>query len=810
MRRALLLAFAAALLSCSPAQAAFTPFALASASPEQGIQADYAYDPAISGNGHYVVFVGSVKSVPGIYRGELVAGEPGQPPKLVALQAVAYGNHAGAPSISANGQYVSFTTDQNPATGQPAGDGACSSVYVRNMQQAPENEPAHPISKKPDAWQPEKQPAGSSEPPAFTLVSAPNGSSASLTYVLSTLSPNRYGACGSATAARVALSGNGQEVAFTVISSSDLTGACTVEEETLTCPTPPNQVAVRDLETKTTTLVSSTLASQGGTPQPTPQPVPVGAALSGPTVTPVTDLPRGGAVELPLGASTAAISADGSTVSWMGIEVAAQAPVAQPLPGVPDDPDSYAEPLWRRISEGPGAPTRRVLAGDDPSAPECPPACPGGLDLAWDTQGITNEEYPGAAPEYGSYTSQAGTSFIAGAGLGGPLAALTPQLSAEGTEVALLSTQPTYGEDPDFGLFNASKPPPANAFVVNMAPGLTRAQSIQRLTDWASLNFEDTELDSPIASVALSPNGSRVAFTTARVAFPLAPPALITPTLSQAAVSQLYEVNLAGGTLAMVSFGYNGQPANGGVIAAAYSEDGKTLALASGATNLVYGVVNEGADVFVTEEIHSPAVAGQQSIAPTPPWPAAEIPWSLSATATPSPDGTLDLYVSVPGAGRLSASAVSAVSGLSVPSVATRARKTARGAHKAAGRPNARRAVAARRKQGSGRKGSAHTRKTSSVSAPGDAQIAYAAANTSGPETIELHLTPAARYDALLQDSRYGLYTTITLTFTALGHRTVHETLRVSFPHRPSIYPLPTVKRPTVKHPKATHRSRRK
>jgi hypothetical protein len=796
MRRALLLALAAALLSCAPAQAAFTPFALASASPAQGIQADYAYDPAISGNGRYVVFVGSVKSVPGIYRGELVPGEPGQPPKLVALQAVAYGNHAGAPSISASGQYVSFTSDQNPATGSPGGDAACSSVYVRNMQQAPESEPAHPISKTPDPWQPEKQPAGTSEPPAFTLASAPDGSSESLTYVLSVLTPNRYGACGAATAARVALSANGQEVAFTVLSSSNLTGACSEEEETLTCPTPPNQVAVRDLETKTTTLVSSTLASQGATPQP----VPVGAALSGPTVTPVTDLPRGGAVELPLGASTAAISADGSTVSWMGIEVAAQAPVAQPLPGVPDDPDSYAEPLWRRISEGPGAPTRRVLAGDDPSAPECPPACPGGLDLAWDTQGITDEEYPGAAPEFGSYTSQAGTSFIAGAGLGGPLAALTPQLSADGGEVALLSTQPTYGEDPSFGLFNASKPPPANAFVVNMAPGLTRAQSIQRLTDWASLNFEDTELDSPIASVALSPDGTRVAFTTARVAFPLAPPALITPTLSQAAVSQLYEVNLAGGTLAMVSFGYNGQPANGGVIAAAFSEDGKTLALASGATNLVYGVVNEGADVFVTEEIHSPAVAGQQSIAPTPPWPAAAIPWNLSATATPSPDGTLDLYVSVPGAGRLSASAVSAVSAQGSASAAKRTRKAARGAHKTAAPSDARRAVAARRKQGSGKKGSTHIRKTSRAPKPLDAQIAHAAANTTGPETIELHLIPAARFDALLRASKYGLYTTITLTFTAPGHRTMHETLRVSFPHRPAIYPIPTAK----------HRSKRK
>jgi hypothetical protein len=106
----------------------------------------------------------------------------------------------------------------------------------------------------------------------------------------------------------------------------------------------------------------------------------------------------------------------------------------------------------------------------------------------------------------------------------------------------------------------------------------------------------------------------------------------------------------------------------------------------------------------------------------------------------------------------------------------------------------ARRAVAARHRQTSGRKGSAHPRRASRAPTPLSAQIAHAAASTNGAETIELHLIPAARYDALLRASKYGLYTTITLTFTAPGHRTVHETLRVSFPHRPPLYPLPTAK----------------
>jgi hypothetical protein len=800
--RLLLLALAALLVCCASAQATFTPFALVSANPEKDLEADYAYDPAISADGRYTVFTGSVASQPGIYRKELATGK---------LELVAPGPDAGAPSISANGQYVSFTTDENPATGQANGAAGCSSVYVRNMQSEPEQESP---ATEPKTWQPEK-----SADPAFTLVSANNSSAESLTYVRVA----GRSSCGSAAAARVALSANGQEVAFTVLSPSSLTGACELDEETdtLLCPTPAYQVAVRNLATQTTTLVSSTLASQGGTPQP----VANGAALAGPTVTGIISLKGGGHAQFAVGASTAAISADGSTVAWMGIEIAAQAPVAQPLPTIPSGPssyfpDSYAEPLWRRISEGPAAPTRRVLAGDDPSAPECPPACTGGVDLGWDTQSISASEYTGAAPQYGSFTSQAGsaTGFAAGAGLRDPLAAVTPQLSANGMTVALLSTQPNYGEDPDFGLFNATVPPPANAFVVNMAPGLTRAQAITRLTDWASLNFEDSELAAPVTSIALSGDGTRVVFSTERIAFPLAPPALITPTLSQAAVAQLYEANLLGGTLALVSTGYDGQPANEEVFAAALSENGHAIALASGASNLVYGVVNQGSDVFLTEEIHSPTAPGQQTLTPIPPWPAAEVPWSISTTATPSPDGTLVLYVSVPGAGRLSASAVGAVSGSGSTTTGGRPRKAAK-------RRGKRRAVAARQ-QGKAAarrtdksKGSKHSKsskrkgKTHKPAAP-SALIAHTAASTIGPGVIELHLIPAARYDSLLQDSKFGLYTTITVTFTAPGHKTLHETLRVSFPHRPPIYdvptpgyPLPKSKPPKSKPPK--HQARK-
>ncbi len=256
------------------------------------------------------------------------------------------------------------------------------------------------------------------------------------------------------------------------------------------------------------------------------------------------------------------------------------------------------------------------------------------------------------------------TGFASGAGLRDPLAAVTPQLSDDGMTVALLSTQPNYGEDPNFGLFDATKPPPANAFVVNMAPGLTRAQAITRLTDWASLNFNDRELASPVDEHrALRRRHARgVHHRAGRL--PAGPAGADHPDAQPGRRGAAVRGQPASAARSRWSLSATtGSPPTKKSSRPALSEDGHTIALASGATNLVYGVVNQGSDIFTTEEVHSPAAPAQQSITPTPPWPAAEVPWNLSATATPSPDGTLELYVSVPGAGRLSASAVSAVGG---------------------------------------------------------------------------------------------------------------------------------------------------
>ncbi len=709
-----MLAFAA-MLACwavcdpSPTQAAFTPFELASSDPELGVQAEYASEPAISPEGRYVAFTGAVAGKHGIYRKDLLTGE---------LASVAEGVSAGAPSISDEGRYVSFTTSEDPAKPGTPLPGGCTQVYRRDME-------------------------GSGA--SFQIVSARSESEEPLNY-------EKCPGGGSASANRVAISADGSKVAFTVISKSDLTG-----EEGKT-ETPENQVAVRSFgETPpTTTLVSVAKGTQN--------PVSGGAALSGPPEI-TAETPRISHDNV----STASISADGSTVAWMGINVFAQTELNEPaVPGLETEfPEVYAEPLWRRIAEGPAAPTRRVLAGDDASAPGCPPQCQGGLDLTWD------EQY-----EIGNWVERAQRGYAVGPregsfvepalkGFGSELQAITPQLSADGMKVAILSTQPDYGHIPGFGPFQTELPAPtANAFVVNMAPGLTREQAITRLTEWASTEFSSGALDGTIAGIAMSADGTRVLFVTQRNVFPLAPPALITERVSQAGIPQLYEANLQAGTLALVSQGYNGEPADaegkvGGIKTATLSADGKVLALASGSSNLAPGTVNEGSAVFVAGEQVSPEAIGEQSVTPLPQGPTGDPAWSISATASRSRDGALLIDVAVPGAGRLAASASAPVP---TKVVMSRPRGRSTGGHAAAARARTITVIASRR-------------------------VASAGASARGEGLLELRLLPAKRYRSLVS-SKGGLYATISVTFTAPGHRKLTETLQASFPRPAPVHHL--------------------
>jgi len=752
-RTATITALAAiAIWSCwlaASAEASFTSFRLASSDPQLKLQADFAYEPAVSANGRYVAFVGIVASKAGIFRKNLQTEE---------LAAVALGRAIGGPSISADGRYVSFTAAEDLTTGAPSADG-CTQVYVRDMELGP----ARPASQE----------ALGTVNGAYELASVPVQATEPRPIAYEGAGEEGCPGGGSTAARAVALSADGRKVAFTTIGRSDLTAGAQELARGAT-PTPPLQVAVRDLQAGRTTLVSATLnsisaASRGeSVPQ---EPVPEGAAVAG--------VPQGRVFpglhgkETRLGeeaASTAAISADGTTAAWMGIDVAAQAPLTRaPRVGYPA---GYAEPLWRRIADGPGAPTRRVLAGDDPSAAGCPPECPGGLDLAWDPQ-VPEPTLLPQGPQYGSYVAQ----FFQGFPEGSP-EIVTPALSADGSRVAIVSTQPDYGRLPDFGRLDPTKAPTTNAFVVNMEPGLTRGQAIARLTEWASPDFSNA-VNNPIRNIAISGDGTRVLFTTARNAFPLAPPTLITAPVTQLQPAvQLYEVNLLAGSLALVSQGYDGEPANredpvGGIRSAALSADGRVVALASGSSNLAYGMVNSGSAVLVTEEEDSAAQAGHQSVSALPAQASAETTWQISATAHPARDGSLLIDVSIPGAGVVSASASAPVP---VTAAYANGPHSKRSGTSSSGRTASGRTASSTR----GRRAVRGTRRAGPTTIA-VRQVARAQLQAGDAGVVELRLAPAAAYRPLANEGD-GLFATVLITFSSPGHARLTATLQAALP----------------------------
>jgi hypothetical protein len=293
---------------------------------------------------------------------------------------------------------------------------------------------------------------------------------------------------------------------------------------------------------------------------------------------------------------------------------------------------------------------------------------------------------------------------------------------------------------------------------VNMTPGLSRAEAITRLTAWASLNLRELALAGPIEEIAISPDDTHVAFITARAEFPLAPPALITAPLSQAVHGQVYVANLPAGTLEFISQGYEGQPANGGSLDVSLDEDGGKIALASTATNLAFGTVDEGTSVFVTDTLGSLAGTGQQSVSAPPGDPDPSPLWSISATASHGAKGSLLLYVSVPGAGSLTASASAAV-----PTTVAESGQ-GRASHDSSSKQ--------RHGRGASRRA---TRATVAVR-----QVAQVTGTAKAAGVLELHLNPTSRYRSLLTDPG-GLYANIRITFTAAGHPPLSQELAGTF-----------------------------
>lgn len=725
---------AIALLSVVPGAAeadVFGPISLVSQGTLPGAhesqQVDYAHDPAVSGDGRYVAFDGSIGGVTGVWRRDLDTG---------AIEQVA-GGDAELPSISESGRYISFTSTEDLV---PADEPRGPNVWVRDMEPGPSES-------------------------ELILVSAVNGSTKGLTYEYPSNPVQEEQGYGAVAAGRSAISANGQEVAFVTTAASNL----------VTVHTPALQVAVRYLQLEETKLVSARMSS-------TDEPVSsqegegsYGAVFTGlGGKAPAFDAPppygEYGATP-PLGAS---ISADGSTVAWMGDDIGEQAPL------LADESKraSYTEPLWRRIAPGSETPTRRISGGSDPANSAC--VASGETVLPSSASPTDPCQGPFATPE-----GEIPSGIWAGGGPGD----LLPRLSADGYTVAFAAQAPlvSLGEDFGTGLFGR----PSDLYVADMHEGLTRDQALTPLTELASGDKEDRATDAPIMDFGISPDGSQVAFTTERTQFPLGSPAYVSAPETEAGITELFDADLADGTLTRVTQGFEGGPSEhpyipvptgrdpykegDGALSPSFSDDGDTLAFSSTASNLAYGDGNtppresggafDGSDAFVISRVVFGSTPTPQDVSSPPELPLTPA-WGLDVTAFSRPNGSVLLYVLTPGAGTARAGAQSAVVVAPPhPAHPARAGHRAHPAHAAHTAHTGHRASAARKR----------ARRIIATRT-----VATRAANAQGAGLTMLTLTLAPRYAALAREHG-GLSAMVTVTFTAHGHPTLRQSVAVTF-----------------------------
>jgi WD40-like Beta Propeller Repeat len=566
-------------------------------------QFDTADSSVVSADGRYVALRGSVDGHAGIWRRDLQTGALDPVAiDLPGLPALASNYDPQAPSISADGRYIAFNTE-SPL--DPANDTAPPprpwQVYVRDMN--------IPVTA----------------PGAYTLASAVNGGTSSLTYSgasgarIAGATTNNAPVDPQFASAGGAITADGRTVVFSVDNQSNLVNPASVT-------TPPQQVAVRNLDAHTTTLVSVCAynCASGGTS--------VGGPISW-----VGDGLSGGAVT----GDDAVISADGTTVAWLSQFGAVQQESLTLTNerilygGGAETPSIDRQAVWRRIAGGPGAPTLRVTGEADPLSPNCPagatvtsaiqapPGCQGPLDV------------------FGSNAEGSLFSHLA--------------LSGDGYEVALVSRAPLFGSQS----FNQE------AYLVDMRAGLTRDQATTALTQAGGLSSSArAPNEGDIVADAISADGSTIALSTTRTRFDLQSPAYLGPARPSAANgNEVYVIDRRSGTIDLASYAYNGTLAAYGScgtvisgVSPSLSSDGSLLAFDSCANNLIWGDGNESSNVYAEARV----TAGTGPDPPPTQVPGAPVATSglaplriMHATVRSLADGNLKLFMLVPGAGRI-------------------------------------------------------------------------------------------------------------------------------------------------------------
>jgi hypothetical protein len=696
--RAVVLALVAAFATAGAARAAYEPAQILSESAATNTEFQSATEPVLSADGQWVAFEGENEGTAGVWERNVQTGAISP----VATVSASSGGSVFTPpptgaSVSANGQFVAFTSETDPDPTNivlPATDVNCPEVYVRNMAVA----------------------AGQSG--AFTLVAELDAGTTPITFAGCFVHGQNGDLliAGAQAAPGVAISADGSEVAFTVDSASNL-GLPATDAPTA-CGQPgttcQSQVAVRNLDTDTTTVVSVT---------PTGAPTPDGGAYPSATSYPSSswgeedDQAKDMQSVADVPASTAAISADGSTVAWMGTNLPEQLPAGAAgdvtagmagdthLIDAGDPAGQEVEPLWRRISGPDAGQTTRLLAG-------------AGLSFfgytAWYSQDNASDEPP----------IEGGSAEVADPG--------TPALSADGDEAVVTAEAPSAVRlavlDQDLSFF---EPLHGDLYAIDMTdPSAPRVTPLTQIaSDVASDGTDPStdEVSGAVADPAISPDGTEIAFETDRTQFSLASPSLISPPVQYTAKSETYVVDLSTGTLQLATSTYDGLAPDG------------SSGVESSATNLVYGNVNlDGPEVYLVGNTPQPTAVATETISAEPRLLEHAIGaprWVINARASARRTGTIRLRVSVPGTGVVRALATAQL-------------------------PRGGRSVS-------------HTRIPFRL-----VGTARAVARGKSIVGLTLALDRVDRHDA---EGRHGLYARVSVRFTAPGHRTVRQIVPVTF-----------------------------
>lgn len=479
------------------------------------------------------------------------------------------------PSISADGRFVAFSTAQ-PLVAADTNDNV--DVYRRDMSLST---PASGVC------------TGSTPPPCpFELASARNGGTQPAAYG-PPATPSTGGDPGASASRGVAISADGQRIAFRTEASSDLPAQPTAD-------TPAGQVFVRDLAAESTQLV--TAARDLGTDQMTEQPA--------------------------AGAIGAAISADGTTVAWTGNNAAAQ---TRFLGGENTDPTFFYY-LWRRAPFGAGEPTRRIAGLSDPDDPVC-------RQLEAENPGMTTSFIATASgPCYGPLTERESISDISGQ---------LPALSGDGNTVAFLTAAgPRPLAVTGLGL---------DLFITRMDPGLSRKQATTELTRDAANS--GAALSAPITSATISRDGRFIAVTSSRTQFSLPTLQLAGAPRAVPGPHELYLIDLEQHTIERAAHSTAGEDVDGEILdGLSVSADASRIAFTSFAGNLFHGDANQRADAFVVTREPEPSPTGAGSAASAGESSIETFRRRhISARLRTIRDGIAVISVSVPAAGRIDA-----------------------------------------------------------------------------------------------------------------------------------------------------------